>query len=174
MVLAGPGFFSLDYGPVRRLLEGRGVEVRVASTIGGPVQPSDLAPGSPVRPDLLLSEARADDFDAVIFVGGQVSPLLGDTQGARQARRLIEAMLRSPRKIVAALCAGTAILADLGVLEGHKAASNDYWPPQVGRSPGVAWSNEPVVVSGPIVTGRDWNHADAFARVLYQNLSPSR
>jgi serine/threonine protein kinase/putative intracellular protease/amidase len=170
MVLAGPGFFNPDYAPVRRILEQGGVHVRVASPGRGPIPPWTPGPGSPVLPDLLLSEARADDYDAVVFVGGQVAPLLGNTEGAGQARRFVAEMLRSPRKNVTAICRGTAILADLGILEGHSAAWNDFWPDGVEKSQGVAWSNAPVVISGPIVTARDWDCAGEFATVLLKIL----
>jgi putative intracellular protease/amidase len=166
MVLAGPRFFSPDYGPIRRMLEAAGVEVRVASTRRGPLEPYRPGPGEPVNPDLLLSEARGDDFDAVVFVGGDVRPLLAKTRGAVEARRLVSEMRRSPHKIVTAICRGTAILADLGLLEGQSAAWNDYWPQEVGRSSGVAWSSEPLVFSGPFVTARDWDCAGALGEVL--------
>jgi serine/threonine-protein kinase len=173
MVLAGPHFFNPDYGPVRRMLEAAGVEVRVASTRHGPLEPYRPGPGVPVSPDLLLSEARGDDFDAVVFVGGDVRPLLGKTQGALEAQRLVSELRRSPHKIVSAICRGTAVLADLGLLEGQSAAWNDYWPQEVGRSPGVAWSSEALVVSGPFITARDWDCAGALGEMLVDRLQGS-
>jgi len=67
MVIAPENFRDEEYARPREILESAGYAVVVASrsreTARGML-------GMRVQPELLLSEARAADYDAVVFVGG--------------------------------------------------------------------------------------------------------
>jgi serine/threonine protein kinase/putative intracellular protease/amidase len=172
IVLPGRGFWSPDYGPVRDVLEKGGAKVTVAST-ARPAKPDPGGGGNDVIPDILLGEARAADYDAVYFAGGQgCKELMENTEAARSARRLIEAMLAAD-KVVAALCIGPAILADAGALKGKKAVGLNMVHHFL-RDKGAEVVNQPVVVDGRVITGRHWNEAEPFARQLLRSLGQEK
>jgi eukaryotic-like serine/threonine-protein kinase len=174
LIVAPSRYWFLDYDRVRGVLEGGGIGVSVASTGLGPASPDGPGGGGPLTPDLLLRDARPDRFDAVVFIGGSVEELIGPSPGGRDARAIIEGMLREG-KYVCSLCKGTNVLAAAGALRGHDAAKSHYIR-QEYRNPQVAhWvMDEPFVASDLILTGGDFTVAEDFARGLLQTLDRGR
>ena len=89
-------------------------------------------------------------------------PLPSKQDGSRQIG-LIDDMLGSG-KYVTSLCAGNAILAESGILEGKEAASA---PPAAliqERHPGITWLDEPLVHATPqiLTAGSDSNARQMF------------
>ena len=74
--------------------------------------------GAEIQPDLALIEVKADDFEAIIFVGGSgASQYFDDLSALNLARDFFGA-----KKIIAAICASPAVvLAPTGILEGKNA-----------------------------------------------------
>ncbi len=167
IVLPHDGFWAPDYEPVRDELEKAGARVVVASTAAGPAKP--LGRGQPVVPDVLLQDARAADYDAVVCVGWEVGDLMADTPGGRQAARLLGEMLRAD-KYVAGLCGGRRVLGEAGVLDGREAAGGGWLPPARRAVLGLREVSRPVVVSGHVITGRSPEDAVAFTRTLLECL----
>ncbi len=104
MVIASRDFRDEEYARPREILESAGYTVIVASrsreTARGML-------GMRVQPDLLLSEACAADYDAVVFVGGSGAQTYWDDPEAHRLAR--EAA--SGGKVVAAICIAPVILA---------------------------------------------------------------
>ena len=67
MVIASSQFRDEEYQKPRALLEAAGAKVTVASSS---LQESTGMLGMKVTPDILLKDARMEQFDAVVFVGG--------------------------------------------------------------------------------------------------------
>lgn len=176
-VLPQKNFWYADFAPVRKLLDLHGVEVRVASSTREPAKPDPRSPGPAVPPDLLLSDAQAADFDAVIFCGGiGFLEYTGETPGGREARRLIRAMLDAD-KYVTALGMGPAILADAGVLKAKYStcdrAQLDKLGPKVSAILSTTppyWTDRPVESQGRIITGRNSEVAEEFTHTLLSAL----
>jgi protease I len=174
-VLSSNGFYYPDYGPSRQELEDKGVVVKVASStrdLAMPVPETD----PPVRPDLILKDARAADFDAVIFPGNGIdrtNEFEGDTPNARDARKFMQEMLAAG-KLVTGLCGGAAVLADAGVLAGKEATGYPTTHAQIRQGGGILRATEMVVVSGQVMTGRDFDVARPFAQELYRQLELRR
>ena len=165
VVVAHEDFDYSDFEAVRRELERAGVRVVVASSARTPAQPDPKTPGEPVTPDLLLGDAKATDFDAVVFTGGQgIREFLLRRPAAIQAGQLIDAMIAAG-KCVGALDMGPAILADAGVLAG-KRATGHRWIRGKLEGHGATWAEGPVVVEGQFVTGSDAESAAAFVGEL--------
>ncbi|MBI1831127.1 MAG: protein kinase [Planctomycetes bacterium] len=161
-------FWDPDYRPVRAILDTEGIDVKIASTALTPARPHDTRLGGPVKVDLLIQSAQADDFDAVYFPGALTSEYVGNQPGAGAARRLIGDML-ARKKIVASLCTGIAVLVDAKVLRGVPAARGKKTIKLNLKDDDALWdSNRPVVVAGPLITGGDFEHAELFAKVLAQ------
>jgi len=74
--------------------------------------------GATATPNILIKDARANDYDAVVVIGGMGSPehLWDDTQ----LHRLLQDADKSG-KIVAAICLSGAVLAKAGVLKNREA-----------------------------------------------------
>ena len=78
-------------------------------------------------------------------------------------------------KYVTALDTAPVVLADAGVLGGIRATCNPWGTPEQAhihklQNAGAEWVNEPVVVSGSIITARDVTSGVEFGRVLARQL----
>lgn len=131
--------------------------------------------GTSLIPDKELASVSADDYDALIFIGGQAGELCGNEPGAPTARKLI-ADFRAQKKLVGAICAGQHMLADHGLLSNPNTqiAHSEY----AHKVPGFAGKRKAREVRRPIVydekahllTGAGANDGQAFARRLAEIL----
>jgi hypothetical protein len=67
MVIASSEFRDEEYQKPRALLEKSGVKVTVASST---LKESKGMLGLKVKPDILLKDAQAEEYDGIVFVGG--------------------------------------------------------------------------------------------------------
>jgi putative intracellular protease/amidase len=175
-VIPGQGFWFPDLDKVRPALARRRVQVVVASS-QSPAWPDPNGGGQKVIPDQLLSTCRASDYDAVIFGGGPgIRKEFIDPGLPPAARSLIDDTLRA-RRPVAAICMGPAVLARAGVLENKQATCVNAKVIRDELQKGkaiLADEHVPVVTDGIIVTGRDADAADEFARALREALDSRR
>ncbi len=177
MVLASKDFWYVDYISPRSVLQKRGFRVAVASSTREPCIPDPRHPDQPqpVRPDLLLSEAKAEDYDAVIFCGGKgvLQEYCSGQPHAAHAQRLIRDMLAAD-KWVTAVCGGPAILADAGALRGKRATCYPYqdgaYEERLLAGGATLVKEQDVVEDGRILTGRDPSSAVAFGLALAERL----
>jgi putative intracellular protease/amidase len=117
-ILAKDGYAVGCHVYSETLLKGKNAILSTASWTkeGVPVWGGGTLP--PLIPDLLVSEVKAADFDAIIFECG--TPMVVDDP---DALRICQEAVQQ-EKVLAALCMMPAILATAGVLEGIKATSN--------------------------------------------------
>ena len=165
LVVAPSQFRDEEYTSPRRVFEDRGATVRVASTQRGPAMGML---GERVDPDLLVKDARATDWDAVVVVGGSGSPdYLWD-------HAPLLALLRERAdagRVVAGICLSGAVLARAGVLEGKRATC---WPaPEavaaLGEG-GASYEKARVVVDGRVVTADGPASAREFGEAVVRVL----
>jgi len=158
MVVASRNFRDEEYFDVRRVLESYGLEVVTASPKEGHVRSTF---GRFIMVDMLLSCARARDFDAIVFVGGQgVMELLE----VRSVKRLILDAV-SLGRVVSAICMAPILLANAGVLKGRRVTGY----PDVKDaliSAGAIWTSEGVACDGNIVTADGPASAVAFGDAI--------
>jgi putative intracellular protease/amidase len=184
LVLASQQFWLPDYQKVRTAL-GQDADVLVGCWKEGEAKPAQQG-APPARIDRRLNTVSGSEIDAVVFCGGwgiqeyMVGHAPGSPgPGAGAARKLINDMLEhKEKKCVAAICMAPAILADAGVLRGQRATCELRLTPTSEKLKElgvivVTDPNEPVVVSGRIVTGRDEDAATAFAQRLLELLRNS-
>lgn len=162
MVIASSQFRDEEYQKPRKILESEGVQVTVASSS---LKESIGMLGARVRPDILLTQARAQDYDAVIFVGG-----MGATEYWEDptAHALAQAIARAG-KPTTAICLAPMTLANAGLLKGKKAT---IWKDAVTdfKSKGVVYTGSPVETDGVVITGSGPDAAEAFGRALVEAL----
>ena len=107
-------------------------------------------------------------WDAVFVPGGM--PGAANLAACEGAGAFFKAM-NGAGKLIAAICASPAVfLAPLGLLEGKRFTCYPGMEP-APLPPGAAWTEDPVVVDGNLVTSRGPGTAALFALALIEKLA---
>jgi protease I len=163
LIVATDGFEERElFGP-REILMRDGAEVVLASPGMAPIQATVMDdPGKVIRPDIRISDARAEDFDALILPGGVRNP--DSLRTHAPAIRLIRAFIETG-KPVGAICHGPWLLVEADVLRGRTATC---WPSIATdlHNAGAQLVDEPAVVDGNIVTSRKPDDVPQFTQAL--------
>lgn len=158
MVIANQNFRDEEYQKPREIFEKDGIEVEVAS--------SHLSQavgrfGLRANPDILLRDADAQNYDAIVFVGGPGSSEYWDDPVAHDIIR--EANLK--RRVVAAICIAPVTLANADVLSGKKATVYSTEAGKIGAK-GAYYTGNSVEIDGNIVTANGPEAANAFGEAI--------
>jgi len=163
LIVATDGFEEWElFGP-REILQKRGAEVVLASPKRDPIQATvHDDPGKTIRPDLLVDEVVADDFDALILPGGVRNP-----DHLRINVKVIQLIkdFAEQGKPIGAICHGPWLLVEADLLRGRTATS---WPSIRTdlRNAGANVVDEPAVTDGNIVTSRNPKDVEEFTNAL--------
>jgi protease I len=111
--------------------------------------------GGEIDVDVPLWNARADDYDALLLLGGAVNIeiLQADPQSLRFIRHFFDV-----KKPVAAICQAPLLLIEVGVARGRKLTSCDSIRANL-QNAGAEWIDQDVVVDRGVITVR---HASAL------------
>jgi protease I len=163
LIMATDGFEESElFGPLE-ILQRCGADVRLASPSRVPIQATVRDdPGKVIRPDLMIGEARAEDFDALLLPGGLRNPDALRTNA--EAIALIGAFAEVGKPI-AAICHGPWLLVEAGLLRGRRATA---WPSIRTdlRNAGAQIVDEPAVTDGNIVTSRGPDDVASFTEAV--------
>ncbi len=162
MVIAPTMFRDEEYAHPKAVLEARGANVTTASRSVGPAV-GKL--GMVADATLALTDARAEDYDAVIFVGGGGAETYFDDPAAHALAR---STLESGR-VLGAICIAPSILARAGLLDGVRATA---FPSQHDDlvAHGALWTGAPVEVDGAIITANGPDAARDFGLAIADSL----
>jgi len=166
MVIAEKNFRDEELFEPKKILEAEGVKVIVVSTSFN-IARGML--GGKVKPDMLLSEIKVDDYDAIIFVGGSgASQYWNDSLAHNIAKEAVE-----KNKVLGAVCIAPVTLANAGVLTGKKAT---VWPSERGKieAKGAIYTGESVQIEGKIITAEGPQAARRFGEAIAKVLSNNR
>ena len=150
------------FGP-REILLGKGARVTLASLsldeIMGTVHDE---PGRKIRPDMLIRDATASDYDALLLPGGVSNP---DRLRSHEDAIALIREFANTEKPVAAICHGPWLLAEANLLRGRRATS---WPSIRTdlRNAGATVVDEAAVTDGNIITSRKPDDVPAFTEAL--------
>jgi len=165
LIMATDGFEESElFGP-REILIGKGAKVRLASPSLTPIQATvHDDPGKIIRPDLTISDARVEDYDALLLPGGVRNP--DALRLDKGAVAMIKAFAESD-KPVAAICHGPWLLVEADVVRGRRVTS---WPSIRTdlRNAGAEVVDEAAVTDGNIVTSRKPDDVPAFTDALIE------
>lgn len=163
LVPLAPGFEEIEAITIIDILRRAGVEVIVAGTI-----PEQIVASRGTRhiADCSLDAVNADALDMIVLPGGQ--PGTDNLRADPRIRRILE-NIQSRNGRVAAICAAPGILAAFGVLDGRAATSHPVVRDEV-TARAARYSEERVVVDGPVVTSRAPGTAMEFAFKLVELL----
>ncbi len=166
-IIAFKDFRDEEFFEPKEILEKAGFQIEVASTEKGLAMGVN---GGEVKVDFIIDEARVDDYEAIIFVGG--SGANRNIENIRFHRLAREAVMKN--KIIGAICIAPLILARSGILENHKAT---VWTSALERGPiqqlkdgGAVYENQPVVVDENIITANGPQSANQFGKAIVKEL----
>ncbi len=160
VVLPPRDFDGPVFDTIRRVLEGRGHKVAVASVARGAVTSSD---GMSVPVTVGIKDIKTWDYDAFIFVGGEGAKLYFDDPEVRKLAKDVK------YKTVGATGNAAVILALSEVLEKKKAAC-PYEYADLVRRHGAVLTGRPLEVDDKIITLQDPAVAEQFANAIVNAL----
>jgi protease I len=152
------------FGP-REILLGKGAKVAVASlTMDEIVGTVHDEPGKVIKPDVLISDVVAADYDALLLPGG-----VGNPDRLRMHEGAVDLVreFANTEKPVAAICHGPWLLVEADLLRGRKATS---WPSIRTdlKNAGANVVDEAAVTDGNIITSRNPDDVAAFTDALIE------
>jgi protease I len=167
LIIATNGFEQDELFKPRETLLDAGVEVTLASLSREPIRGEKGGEkGESITPDALVSEVRADDYDALVIPGGVANPdkMRTDADAVKLVRDFLFA-----KKPVAAICHGPWLLAEAEAIEGRTVTS---WPSIRTdlKHAGATVIDKEVVVDGNLITSRKPDDIPAFNRELLAQL----
>jgi protease I len=166
MVIAQENFRDEEYLEPLKVFKNHGFNITVASTT------TDLAKGTKggkVNPDIRIADADANDYDAIVIVGGGGSrQFLWDNV---KLRRLIKNASKAG-KVIAAICISPVVLAKAGLLKGKSSTVfKDDACIKLLKKNGAKYEDMDVIREGKIVTGRDPKAAKLFGETVVEALN---
>lgn len=164
MVIAPETFRDEEYAHPKEVLEGRGVRLDTASLRRGTCQGRF---GLTAEANLALAEADANDYDAVIFVGGGGAEVYFDDPVAHAlATRAYEL-----GRIVAAICIAPSVLARAGLLGGRRVTAFESREQDL-RAHGATFTGKPVETDGTLITANGPDAAFQFGETIADAIAP--
>jgi protease I len=162
MIIAERNFRDEELLEPKKILEDREIKVTIASTS---LQDSRGMLGATVKPDILLSSVKVQDYDVIIFVGGSGASQYWNDSLAHSIAK--EAMQKD--KILCAICIAPVTLANAGVLSGKKAT---VFSSEISKleTKGATYTGKPVQVEGKIITGEGPQSAEQFGEAIVKVL----
>lgn len=163
MIIASKDYRDEELQEPKAILERDGAKVTVACSS---LEPAQGMMGGTTQPEVLLSDVRADDYDAIVFVGGAGAE---EYWNDPTAHALAKAAVADD-KVLGAICFAPVTLAKAGLLAGKRATVWSSESTQLTDA-GAEYVDEPVVTDGKIITGNGPEAAEAFGEALAKALS---
>lgn len=161
LVPIAPGFEEIEAVTVIDILRRAGVEVTVAGTENGEIEGRNKIK---LLPDVQLNVLASIPFDMVVLPGGSAG-----AEHLKKNPRITQILqdMAARGLYITAICAAPTVLSALGLLQGKKVTSH---PSVKGDLPETRYSEDRVVIDGPIITSRSPGTAMEFAMKLVEIL----
>ncbi len=123
--------------------------------------------GKELDRDIALSDAKPEDYDALVIPGGVMNPDLmrNNKDYVAFAKHFLEA-----GKPLAYICHGPQLLIETGLLEGRKMTSYPSVQTDL-KNAGVLWEDSEVVVDKGLVTSRSPEDLQAFNKKMIEEIA---
>ena len=170
-VLATDGVDQIELTDPVKALKAAGAQVHVVSPKAGSIQGfNHLTPGDKIPVDVVLAQADASNYQALLLPGGVANPdqLRVDEEALRFVRAFFDA-----GKPVAAICHAPWLLIDAGVAEGRRLTSFKTLRTDL-RNAGAEVVDQEVVVDDGLVTSRSPDDLPAFNRKMIEEIAEGR
>lgn len=169
LIMATDGFEQSELEVPLERLQDAGAEIDIASLQTGDITGWDGDDwGDEIEVDLLIADAKAEDYDALVLPGGQINPDLLRVDD--KAIALIKSFADAG-KPVAAICHAPWLLVEAGLAKGRKMTSYKSIRTDVANA-GAEVVDEEVVVDGNIITSRCPDDLPAFCDAIIAALAP--
>ena len=167
-ILVANGFEQVELTEPKKALEAAGATTEIVSPADREVQGwnhDEKADSFPV--DMPLSQARSDDYDALLLPGGVRNP--DRLRGLTRAVEFIDGFIATGKPI-AAICHAPWTLIETGVLKGKTITS---WPSLKTdlTNAGAKWVDREVVVDRGLVSSRKPNDIPAFNEKMIEEFA---
>lgn len=164
-VLAADGYEQSELDSPVKALKEAGATVEIISLKSGEIKSmKDHQWSDSVSVDKTVSEAKVDDYTALLLPGGVINP---DTlRGNEDAVSFVKSFFEK-NKPVAAICHGPQTLIEADVVNGktmtsYKSISTDL------KNAGANWKDEEVITDGNLTTSRDPDDLPAFNKRIIE------
>ncbi|MGI8305553.1 MULTISPECIES: type 1 glutamine amidotransferase domain-containing protein [Saccharopolyspora] len=168
-ILAADGVEQVELEQPRQAVEQAGAEAELVSVHAGQIQAMnhDINPGDRFTVDREISEASADDYDALILPGGTINPdnLRRDARAVEFVRSFVNS-----GKPVGAICHGPWTLVEADVVRDRKLTSFHSIRTDI-RNAGGEVVDEEVVVDHGLVTSRSPRDLPAFNNKIVETFA---
>lgn len=165
LIIASQRFRDEEFLEPKKILEDAGVKVAVASSS---LETAVGMLGAKVMPNLLLKDVKAEDYDAVVFIGGGGAAEYWSNPTAHEvARKTLE-----KGKLLGAICIAPVTLANAGLLKGKKATVFQSEVDKI-KTKGAIYTGAGVEEDGNIITGQGPSFAKAFGKALLSAIRQS-
>ena len=156
-IIAPQGYQDIEYETPKKILKNAGHEVTTAST----VHEATGSLGGQTKTDLLLQEAKVENFDVIVFIGGPGSSIYFTD---KTAHKLAQDFFNAG-KTTAAICAAPIILGKAGLLKGKKATCYAGGA-QMLKETGAIYTANQVEKDGLLITADGPPSAKLFGETL--------
>jgi protease I len=167
-ILTENGFEEVELTNPKQALEEAGATVHIISPQKEKVKGWNHDHWSIEVPvDKNISDARADDYDALMLPGGVLNPdkLRRNKEAVEFAKDFLET-----GKPVAAICHGPQLLIETGLLEGRDMTSYPSVQTDL-KNAGATWHDREVIVDNGLVTSRSPKDLEAFNKKMIEEIA---
>jgi len=168
MVIARKDFRDEEYFIPKKIFEDNGAEVKTASSKIGAIL-GFL--GGETEADMTIKNSKAEDFDAVVFVGGNGAQEYFEDE---EAHRVIRDFYGAG-KTIGAICIAPVILAKTSILKDKKAtvwqSPTDKTGPRILEQAGCSVSTSSIEKSDNIITANGREASEEFANEIVGELA---
>lgn len=169
-VLVTDGFEQSELTSPMKAIKNAGGEAIIVSPNSDKVKGwSGSSWGDSFEVDMMLENAKADDFDALLLPGGVINPdqLRRDTKAVDFVKGFFRENCHKP---VAAICHGPMTLINADVVSGKKMTSYDSIKVDL-QNAGASWVDKEVVVDDGLVTSRTPDDLKAFNEKMVEEFA---
>lgn len=162
-ILATHGFEESELKSPKEHLEQHGLKVDIIAPEKGAIRAwAEKDWGKEYEVNKVVSEATAEDYDALVLPGGVINPdkLRVDESAIRFIRTFFE-----KGKAIAAICHGPQLLIETGMISGRVLTSVKNISTDL-KNAGAKWLDREVVVDGNLISSRTPEDLPAFNKEL--------
>ena len=171
LIVSAQGFEQSELEFPRDQLRTKGATVHVASLDGKAIKGWEGDDwGREAEADLKVSDAKADDYDAIVIPGGQINPDLLRVE--EDVVSLVKSFHKAG-KVIAAVCHGPWVLVEAGIVEGRDVTSFPSIKTDV-KNAGGKWQDAEVVADNGIVTSRQPEDLKAFVTKIVEEIEEGK
>ncbi len=163
MIIAPDHFRDEELFETQAAIEKAGFKTVLASTHKGECIGTK---GGKAIAEIEIDKVKSNDYQSVVFVGGNGSKVYFKHEYAHQIAQEVYAQ----GKIVSAICIGPVILAEAGLLKNKKATVYESEIITI-KDLGATYTGESVTQDGLVITGNGPSASSLFGRTIAEQVT---